>query len=396
MTNTSYQRGKTLSRFSSGEKIKRIYNTIIIGAGPGGLMAGRHLTDSLILDQKEEIGKPVQCGEGLSRLTLKDLGIKPNPKWICCNIEIVQRIMPNGKAIGRSHKELCYVLNRTAFEKFLASKCKSKIKLNTKVVDLKLENNLWKVKTDKGIVFQSKYLIGADGCLSVVRRKVFNEKLKTIPAIQYLVKLEKRLDTSIMKIYFDNYKFRNGYAWIFPKSEITANIGTGGRGNLSKKFKEFMGKVVRKEYGSYQLLENKSGLVPSGKPLPRLVKNNALLVGDAAGLIDPIFKGGIRQTMISGKIAAQCILNNQINLYEEKIKSLSYINPKVVEAGKIFYSFNNKVLNEIGEILENKSTSYLKTLPAIIKLLSKPYLRKNFFKIYKFFLIWRKNKDYLW
>jgi len=37
----------------AGEKI---YETIIIGAGPAGLIAGRYLKDALILDKKKEIG----------------------------------------------------------------------------------------------------------------------------------------------------------------------------------------------------------------------------------------------------------------------------------------------------------------------------------------------------
>lgn len=373
----------------------KYFQTIIVGGGPGGLIAGSYLEDALIIEQKKEVGRPVQCGEGLSSLTLKEFGIDPDPSWICCNIKTIQRIMPNGKVIGRAHKELCYILDRVGFEKFLASKCRAKIQLNTKVVNLELINNSWEVKTDKG-VFQSRYLIGADGCLSVVRRKVFEENLETIPAIQYLVKLEKELDTSVIKIYLDNQKFKDGYAWIFPKSETTANIGIGSKENLSEKFKKFMEEIVRKEYGSYQLLENRSGIVPSGKPLSILAKNNAFLVGEAGGLIDPFFKGGMRQAMLSGKLAAQYILNNQIDLYEKKIKSYPFVDPKVIEASKNFYSFDNRILNEIGEILENKGTSYLKTIPGIIKILSKPYLRKNLFKIYKFVLVWRKNKSYLW
>jgi len=382
-------------KIENKQKMENYFETIIVGAGPAGLIAGKYLKDALILDEKKEIGKPVRCGEGLSYLTLKEFAINPDPSWICCNIKTVQRIMPNGKIVGKTRKELSCILDRIGFEKFLASKCLAKIQLNTKVSDLELKNDLWEVKTDKGL-FRSKYLIGADGCSSIVRRKVFEENLEIIPAIQYLVKLEKKLDTSVIKIYLDSEKFKDGYAWIFPKSETTANIGIGSKGNLQEIFKKFMEEIVRKEYGSYQLLENKSGMVPSGKPLSMLEKNNALLVGEAGGLIDPFFKGGMRQAMLSGKLAAKYILNNQIDLYDKKIKSYPFVDPKVIEASKNFYSFDNETLNEIGKILENKSTSYLKTIPGILKIISRPCLRKNFFKIYGFILIWRKSKSHLW
>lgn len=376
-------------------KKEGFYNTIIVGAGPGGLIAGQYLKDALILEQKKEIGKPVRCGEGLSISALKEFEINPDPSWICCYIKTVQRIMPNGKIVGKTREELSCILDRVGFEKSLAKKCQAEIQLNTKVIDLRFKNGLWEVKTNKGL-FRSKYLIGADGCLSIVRRKIFKEKLEIIPAIQYLVKLERKLDTSVIKIYLDNQKFKDGYAWIFPKSNNTANIGIGAKGNLQKMFKKFMEETVKKEYGVYKLLENKSGIVPSGKTLTRLEKNNALLAGEAGGLIDPFFKGGMRQAMLSGRIAAQCILNNYIDSYDKKIRSYSFVDSKVVEASKDFYSFDNQILNELGEILENKSTSYLKTPAGILKTISHPYLRKNFFKIYRFILIWRKNKSHLW
>ncbi len=56
----------------------REYQTIIIGAGPAGLIAGRNLKDFLILDKKSQIGEPVQCGEGISAGALKKQQIEPN------------------------------------------------------------------------------------------------------------------------------------------------------------------------------------------------------------------------------------------------------------------------------------------------------------------------------
>ena len=47
-----------------------LFETIIVGAGPGGLVCGKYLSNALILEQKEEIGKPVQCAEGLARYFL--------------------------------------------------------------------------------------------------------------------------------------------------------------------------------------------------------------------------------------------------------------------------------------------------------------------------------------
>jgi len=368
------------------------FETIIIGAGPGGLMAGRHLNNALILDQKEEIGKPVRCAEGISRETLERQKIKPEKNWISAFIDTIQLILPSGKIIKIGKKNVGFVLNRELFEKFLAGECQAEIKLKKKVVNVEFENNLWKVETKGGEIFFSKYLIGADGPFSIVREKIFKEKVELLPAIEYLVELEKEVDTSAIKIYFDQEKFPLGYAWLFPKGRKIANIGLGGGKDLKEKLNYFLEEIVKKEFGNYRFLENRSWVIPRGGAKLKLFQDNAFLVGNAGGLIDPVFGGGINNAMVSGKIAAECILSKKPELYERKIKSLSFFSPDLLLAQKILYAFSNPALNEIAEILEKKDVFYLKTIPAFFELLSNRHLRRKVFKILKLFSILEENR----
>lgn len=365
--------------------------TIIIGAGPGGLTAGRYLEDALILEQKKEIGRPVKCAEGISRKALEIQNIKPDPSWISSFIDTLCLIVPNGKTITLKGKERGCILDRALFEKFLASQSKAKIQLETKVVAIKREDNIWEVKTEKGEVFRAEYLIGADGPLSIVRREVFKEKVGILPTIGYLVELGREIDLSTIKMYFDHQRYPNGYVWMFPKSRRTANIGLGGKRNLEERFKEFMGRVVEKEFGNYEILENRSGIISWGGVKLRLSKDNALLVGDAGGLVDPVFGGGISNAMVSGRIAAESILKKEVDLYESRIKSMPFCRPDLLLAQKILYSLPNSVLNQLAEVLEKKDIFYLKSIPAFLKALSKPSLRKNFWPILKLFSILEKG-----
>ncbi len=373
------------------------YQTIIIGAGPAGLIAGKHLKNALVLDEKKEIGKPVQCGEGISKNALELQGIEPDDSWISCKVHKMERVMPNNKVIGKFHEEFFgYVIDREKFEKCLARDAKAEIKLNTKVIVLKFENNLWKVIAESGEVFKAKYIIGADGPSSIVKRKVFPEnqnKMKFVPAVEYLIKTEKELNDKTIKIYFDNEKYNHGYAWIFPKSENTANVGIGSMGNFSKELDEFLKNVIKKSYGDYEILENRSGAIPFNISWHKIYKNGAFLVGDAAGLADPIFKGGINQAMMSGKTAAECILENSPNSYEAKIKAMSFADEKLIEASEIFYGFDNEVLNELGNVFENKELSYIQTFYGALKVLSRPVFLKNIKKFFRLVFAWRKSKD---
>jgi len=367
------------------------FETIVIGAGPAGLTAGKYLKNSLILDKKKEIGYPVQCAEAISQESLLKQGIKPDPAWISTTINIIEIVAPSGKKVSLKGKELGYILNRPLFEKYLAQQCQTEIKLEHKVVDFKKQGDTWEVYTDQGNVFRSKYIIGADGPLSVTRAKLFQEKIEILPTLEYLVELEKEVNPSIIRMYFDKEKFPEGYVWIFPKDKNKANIGLGGKRELDKRFQYFMDKIVKPEFGNYQLLENRSGTITWGGARIKLFNDNVFLVGDAGALIDPILGGGMNNAMVSGQIAAECINNNSPHAFEKRIKELPYFSPELITAQEILYSLPNSVLNEIIEVMEDKEISQLKNISSLKSFFSKPNLRSRAFSLLRLFSILYKN-----
>ncbi len=380
--------------------MKNYYETIIIGAGPGGLIAGQKLDNSLIIDKKKNIGEPVQCGEGISINALQMQEIKPKEEWISSMIHIVERVVPSGKSFGTYHENPSgYVIDRIAFEKDLAKNVKSKIKLETEVTDIKKEEKFWRITTKNGKVFKSKYIIGADGGNSIVRRILFpenQEKIDFFPGIEYSVEVEGTMETDRVKMFFDNEKYDHGYAWIFPKSKNMANIGLCGKGIRMSDFEDFMENIVTKKYGNYKLIKNKSGVIPILNDEVKIFKENVVLIGDAAGFADPFFKGGMNQSMISAKIAAECIEKGNFDDYENEIKKMPFAQRDVFKASQIFYSFENKVYNEIADLLENRSFSYLETNKGKMDFISRPILSQNMNKLLKFFNVWQKTSDYLW
>lgn len=380
---------------------EKIYSTIIIGGGVGGLTAARFLKDGLVLEQRKNIGEgPIRTGEGLSHRALVRQNIDPDPRWISNRLKAIYRVSPNGQVFGTTKKEpYAYIIDRQAFEKFLASQSKADIKLGTSVVDLEFSEDTWNVRTADDHVYKSRFVIGADGVDSIVRKRVFNERIKTLPALQYLVQLDGSIETQFAKLYLDNITYPRGYAWFFPKSENTANIGICCEQATQAKLDRFLELQIRPRYGKFHFLENRSGVLADKGPCKTLFKKNALLIGDAAGLSDPIFKGGMSQAMLSGKIAAECILGNEPETYESKIRSLPLADPRLQNASKFFYSFDNETINELAEVLKNRSSvSFLslKTFLRDVLLGSKQHLKKNLLKITYFLYVWRKSGDYLW
>jgi flavin-dependent dehydrogenase len=113
--------------------------------------------------------------------------------------------------------------------------------------------------------------------------------------------------------------FMPGYGWIFFLSDGVVNVGAG----LLSTFKGFKGTAARNVFDAFVgglppawgiTEENALGPVRSG-PLPTAMNRRPpsvpgmLLVGDAAGMVNPFNGEGISCAMESGELAAELIVD---------------------------------------------------------------------------------------
>jgi geranylgeranyl reductase family protein len=378
----------------------KTYQTIVIGAGPAGLNAARFLGEkSLILEKKQSIGLPVQCGEGISIDALKRENIAVSAEWIAEYIRHVKRIMPNGRYIGDRRKEpYAVVLKRNVFENDLANQTPWEIRLNTRVVGIEKENGRFLIQTDKGERFSSTYVIGADGPNSLVARQVFGLNPSLVPAANYAADFEKPLPDDELHMYFGHAIAPFGYGWVFPTSTRSANIGLliKHKGRVRDYFQAFLKTVVKPAFGNVALKENKSGVLPVCGFYKSVVKENAFLTGDAGAFTDPIFEGGINMALLTGRLAAQSINSNNPMEYQNHISQLPFTGQDLAHAQKLFYGLDDETLNDLGDVLHANGTSYLATKQGQSAFASKPNLVKNQDAIAKFAQIWQSAKPYIW
>src|SRR5207237_8427004 len=62
------------------------YDVVVVGAGPSGSMTARYAAaggcKTLLIEERQEIGSPVRCGEGLARHFVEDTKMPFDQKWV--------------------------------------------------------------------------------------------------------------------------------------------------------------------------------------------------------------------------------------------------------------------------------------------------------------------------
>lgn len=317
---------------------------VVVGSGPAGSTAARFAAEKarvLLVDKNREIGSPKRCGEGLTIEAFRDLDIPLDKRFI--NKEIYGSVVhsPGGRKIEMKYDEPAgYIIERKIFDKFLAAEASRKgvrvladayATLNTvngRIVGVRLRH--------QGEIndINAKVVIAADGVESQIARKAgINTTLKPgdiDSCFEYEMSDIDICDQDMISAYLGKKNAPGGYVWIFPKDDDRANVGVGVRGGEEKTAKYYLDRFIKSRPGldKGSILEVNVGCIPVGAPLKQLVKDNLMVVGDAARQVNPIHAGGIHNAMLAGKIAGSAAAKaidskdmSILNRYEQKWNS---------------------------------------------------------------------------
>ena len=300
--------------------IKEKYDVVVIGAGPAGSVAARFAAENgasvLMLERDREPGIPVRCAEGVSLNGIKPF-IEIDERWIASQIDIARLHSPDGNEAFMHNNGKGYVLERRIFDTALCElACEKGAEFLTKADALDLIKEDGKITGVKykhlGELREVKcnIVIGADGIESRVGRWAGIDttlKLEDLDTCVQYTLANIKVDKSCCDFYFGNEVSPGGYLWIFPKSDTTANVGIGVSGHLSHEHgpKELLDKFVAEKFPNASKTYTVFGGVPTAKTLKEIVKDNVMIVGDAARQVNPITGGGIVQGMIAGSIAGK-------------------------------------------------------------------------------------------
>ena len=292
---------------------KTNWDVIVIGGGPAGSTTARYLAeggiDVLVIDGRDPIGTPLQCGELVP--TNEEM------KRLCPNVPDIDDLLQTPQnAISRLTSEMHlvppsgkplryrfegYMLNRVAHDEALVDLAKSKgakYLVNSRVDSI--DENI--IKLRDGREFNAKIIVGAGGHNDPLRRTFWNESSLKIP-IKFVL-MDGDFGDAV-ELHFGSMA-PGGYAWMFPKKD-GANIGVGIQNKFSKNknLNDLSDDFISRYEGNITF--SGAGSLPMSGTIKKFVKGNYVLVGDSAGMVLPSNGAGITIAMIGGRIAGQVI-----------------------------------------------------------------------------------------
>lgn len=349
-------------------------DVLVIGAGPSGSIATRTIAqngiDVLLIDKKSEIGTPKRCAEGILRSTLDELGIRADKRWIAREIKGIEIVSPSNKklVLDEDNFELpdtAYILERKIFDKTLvmdAIRFGANVMIKTKANNIKRVKDGFLVKaTSLGNEIQifTKIIIGADGPESKVGRMVglkSNTSLNNMASCaQYEMVNVNMDDMNHVRVHIGSV-CPGGYVWIFPKGDDIANVGLGIlKSHTDKTAKHFLDSFIEsnQDVVNAQCVEMNVGGDPIGGLIEQRYDDNIMIVGDAAGFVDPLTGDGIRTAMLSGKFAGDVAVKSIKNGDYSKKFLKEYYDLTEEHVGKSFNRFNK--IKEFLLTLDDKS-----------------------------------------
>ena len=350
-------------------KLPQHCQVVVVGAGPAGACAAHDLARGglgVLLIERDRIPRYKTCGGGVTNRAALQL-----PFPLC--EEIVERnchraeVTFHGSGLHfstRRPEPIVRMTMRSEFDRYLVEQAAA---AGARVIDrcavsavidgpdhLQIGTSLGSLKT--------RILIAADGAGSSVAHMI---GCRPNPALIPALELELEVSPRQWTLFSDSARFDfgltgKGYGWVFPKRRhLSVGLLSMVRGT----------RTLRRELSDYVRLlglhpsisiERHGYMIPV-RPRPgALARGRVLLVGDAAGLAEPLTGEGISFAIESGRLAARAILEGQFTAETSQLYA-RYLKLNVLPelrcaraATRLFYglpSLRSKVLRRRGQVL---------------------------------------------
>jgi len=349
------------------------YDVAVVGAGPTGATAARELAlqgVSVVLIEKDKLPRHKVCGGGIvfRARTMLDFDISSIVRSECYSAQF--SLAKNGLTFKTSRDNpIVSMVMRSEFDHFLVDKaCEAGAEfLHAAVESADFNDDHVLLHTSSGPV-RALFVIAADGVKSVMAKLAGWHRLERLaPALECELKVSAvDLERFSGSARFDFDMPSSGYGWVFPKGDHLG-IGIGGFGprdskvDLKKELRAYL-HVLKLDLPEDTKIHGY--VIPIQPRQDGFVRKRVFLVGDAAGLADPMSAEGITAGLVSGRQAATALVESKLDeqrskqIYEAELARTLLVEVAASrKLAKLFYSSHtvrNGLLKLKGQRLTEK------------------------------------------
>jgi geranylgeranyl reductase family protein len=351
------------------------YDVVVCGAGPSGAMAAAEAAKAglkVALLEKQFLPRHKTCGGGMPMVMQDYLHDLAPEAFVESDVTFMRHtwnfddayLAPINPPGTQEHLSL-WMVQRAIFDNVLAQRAvKFGAQLHDGVVVRSLEPEsdgvrvrATGIKTGSEFMAKARYVIGADGANGEVVKAT---NLRKNRAIAIALEVEHphqwgdghpALRPDVVHLEYGAVK--RGYAWIFPKADHI-NVGAGlfrpdqKDARRDHTIRAELQQTIFAYMDALGVQYDRTAIRFHGHPLPTwsgkelLHEGRILLVGDAAGLINPLFGDGILHAVKSGAIAAQSIVEDAAHEYTQRIHGEFAANfDAALTLARVFYQWTH-------------------------------------------------------
>jgi len=354
-------------------------DVLVVGAGCSGsvcsLKLAREGFEVIVVEKENRIGghtdpkiditEDSDISDLIKEFELPVLNKTNRSKWFSRNYEFLWESKVSDLYFKRGHAEDS--LDVVVMKK--AVKSGAKLLLNTQVEKINFKGNLAEsvetsINGEKDII-KPKIIIGADGFKSNTAKLAGLEVDKeTASLVGYgILGTGIEMLDSITYVLFDREYAPGGYFYIGKTHEdegiacvvLEESMMTDSPKEYYEKFTQ-KNKTLKKILAKGDIKNEFQGKTKAGL-MKKHSRGNILLVGDAAGTLDPLFGYGIRNALLSAKTAVELIIEQYngtnprtLGGYDTKLNT-KINTKKSYKHRKIFNKLNNTDIDDIVRII---------------------------------------------